>query len=194
MAAPPNLALVDQCTSVTFDERTGLFNDSCFQRDRDRQGVESAKYRVSNFRDVAACGRDVLSVATCHPNLRFKNGVGNLDACNVEDDTGVRIKGPKSTNPRHRQQLSVRVAHAGPYMARGELDASAESGLIHAENSLRRRPCSVLTGASPDPFTPLLPCVETVQHVEHVVPDWQVVDTRAWVRDTDYLKRCRLTR
>jgi hypothetical protein len=194
MAASPPLAPVDQCSSILFDERTGLFNDSCFQRDRDRQSTESSNYGVLNHRNLDVCGRDVLALSTCHPNLRFKNGVGNVSSCNVETDSSVRIEGPKTTNPKHRQQLATRVAHAGPNLSRGDVNADAESALIHAENSLRKRPCSVLTGVTTDNFAPLLPCVQSVQAVEHVVPNWQVVDTRAWVRDADYLKRCKLER
>ena len=186
----PRLAPVNQCTTTMFDERTNLFCDDCVQKDRDRQGSETAEYSMHNFRKTAVCGKDVLAMATCHPNLRFKNGVGNVDACNVEDDTRVRIAEPKSTTPRHRQQLSVRVAHAGPSLARGAPNLNAESALIHAENSLRARPCSVLTGSSTDVFTPLLPCIKTAQAVEHVVPDWQTVDTRAWVRSSAYAQRC----
>jgi hypothetical protein len=193
-SSPPTLAPVDQCASILFDERTGLFNDSCFQRDRDRQSAESSGYNVRNHRAVDVCGQDVLAMATCHPNLRFKNGYGNVTACNVDADSSVRISGPKTTNPKYRQQLATRVAHGGPDLSRGYVDADAESRLIHAENSLRKRPCSVLTGASVPSFAPLLPCVSSAQAVEHVVPDWQVVDTRAWVRDADYLKRCKLDR
>ena len=184
------IAPLEQCSATMFDERTGIFSDSCVEKDRDRQGVESLQYRMHNYRNVAVCGRDILAMATCHPNLRFKNGLGNVDACNVDDDTRVRISAPESTNPRHRQQLSVRVAHAGPCLARGEPDLAAESSLIHAENSLRARPCSVLTGASTDVFVPLLPCVKSAQAVEHVVPDWTAVDTRAWVRSSAYARRC----
>ena len=194
MAAPPALAPVDQCANILFDERTGLFNDSCFQRDRDRQSAEQSNYGVVNHRAIDACGRDILSLATCHPNLRFKNGFGNVTSCNVEDDSKVRISGPKATNPKFRQQLATRVAHGGPDLSRGFVNADIESGLIHAENSLRKRPCSVLTGAPTPEFAPLLPCVRSAQSVEHIVPDWSVVDTRAWVRDADYLKRCRLDR
>lgn len=188
--AGTGLAPVNQCAAVTFDERTGVFSDSCFQKDRDRQSVESADYNMRNFRNATVCGRDVLAASTCHPNLRFKNGVGNVDACNVDDDSKVRLSGPQTTTPRHRQQLSVRVAHAGPSLARGEPDLVAESSLIHAENSLRARPCSVLTGSSTDPFVPLLPCVKAAQAVEHVVQDFTAVDTRAWVRSAEYVKRC----
>lgn len=193
MAAPP-LAPVDQCASILFDENTGLFNDSCFQRDRDRQSAESQQYGVLNHRAIEACGKDILSVATCHPNLRFKNGVGNVTACNVDADSKVRFKDPKTTNPRHRQQLATRVAHAGPDLSRGFGDADAESGLIHAENSLRKRPCSVLSSSVMPDMMPMLPCVKTVQEVKHIVPQWDVVDTRAWVRDADYIKRCKLSR
>ena len=189
-----SLASIDQCNSLLFDERTGLFNDSCFQRDRDRQSVESAKYGARNFRNIDACGADVLAMATCHPNLRFKNGHGNLAPCNVDSDTRVRISGPKSTNPRHRQQLNTRVALAGPDLSHGFVQADTESDLIHSASSRTPRPCGVLSGISADVFTPLLPCLQRVQAVEHIVPDWTVVDTRAWVRDADYIKRCRLNR
>ena len=194
MATSSPLAPVNQCNSLLFDERTGLFNDSCLQRDRDRQSVESSQYTVLNHRAVDVCGRDILAMSTCHPNLRFKNGVGNVTACNVDADSSVRISGPKTTNPKARQQLATRVAHGGPNLSRGAVHADEESMLIHSENSLRKRPCSVLTGASVDNFMPMLPCVQTVQAVEHVVPSWEVVDTRAWVRDADYIKRCQLDR
>lgn len=189
-----NLAPVDQCESILFEERTGLFNDSCYQRDRERQSKEEAMYRVQNFREQEQCGRDILQMATCHPNLRFKNGYGNLDACNVDADSRIRIRDPKSTNPRYRQQLSTRVAVAGPDLSRGTSDFDTESELIHFENGRKRRPCSVLTSAQTDPFTPLVPCVKAAQEVKHIVPSWNIVDTRSWVRDADYLKRCKLDR
>lgn len=188
------LASVDQCSSILFDERTGLFNDSCFQADRDRQSTESSAYGVKNFRKVDLCGRDILALATCHPNLRFKNGAGNVTACNVDDDSAARISGPLNTNVRHRQQLAVRVAHGGPDLSRGELNPDRESDLIHSETSRRRRPCSVLTDAVLPSFTPLLPCVQSAQEVDHIVPTWSIVDTRSWARDADYTKRCRLDR
>ena len=190
-----SLASVDMCNSTLFDEKTGLFNDSCFQRDRDRQSVESAKYGAYNFRNIDACGRDVLGMATCHPNLRFKNGYGNLSPCNVDDDSRVRINDPKATNPRHRQQINTRTAQAGPDLSRGFVQADVESDLIHQETSRTRRECSTLSGVSTDVFTPLLPCIRNAQRVENVVPGWGgAVDTRAWIRDADYIKRCKLDR
>lgn len=189
----PDLKLspIDACSATLFDEKTGLFNDSCFQRDRDRQSVESASYAANNFRDVAACGSDAMSLANCHPNLRFKNGYGFASPCNVDADSQVRFLDQKTTNPKHRQQINTRTAQGGPDLSRGWVAADDESSLLHQEMSRTRRECGDLSGVGTEhAFAPLLPCVSSAQKLEHVVPGWTTIDTRAWVRDADVSRRC----
>lgn len=185
-------APVNQCNTIRFDEATGLFDDNCFVSDRERQSADTSDYTVQNFRNESACGRDVTSLAMCHPNLRFKNGYGNLSACNVDSDSSVRM-GSKYTNPRYRQQLFTRISHGGPNMSRGAVNPDEESNLIQSESSRLNKACNVLSGATTYEFAPLLPCVKSVQDVQHVVQPWVITDTRAWIRDNDYDKRCSLS-
>lgn len=177
-----------ECDANLFDASTGVFEDDCHSRDRERQSAYGEQYWLQNFREPD-CGAKLSTLATCHPNLRFKNGYGNLDACNVAEDSRLRL-GSAYTNPRHRQQLVTRLYQGNPNLARGAPSTDTEGQLIHAEMSRTRRPCGVLSGSTADVFTPLIPCVESAQESRHIVPDWKVTDTRAWVRDEDFLKRC----
>jgi hypothetical protein len=70
-----------------------------------------------------------------------------------------------------------------------------ESDLIHTEGTRTSRPCGVLSGIEIDRFEPLIPCIsEVVQDPQHIVNDRSGTNTRAWVRDEDYIKKCGFTR
>ena len=183
-------APVGTCDNLMFDASTGIFDDSAHLRDRDRQSTDNGSYFVHNFRDVQSCGQDAMRLALSHPNLRFKNGYGNFAACNVDNDTRVRLKDPKSTNHRYRQQLSTRVAVAGPNLSRGKTCADIESELLHSSDQRQHIAYKGLPGVRADQtMEPLVPVVQESLRVEHIVPDWSVTDTRALVRDADYARR-----
>lgn len=179
---------IQECDKNTFDASTGIFDDECYAQDRDRQSAYGEQYWLQNFREQD-CGAKITQLAACHPNLRFKNGYGNLDSCNVNEDSRMRY-GSTYTNPKHRQQLTTRLYQGNPNLARGAPAPDIEGELIHSDMSRTKRPCGVLSGVTTDVFTPLIPCVESAQDSRHIVPDWNITDTRAWVRDEDLLKRC----
>jgi hypothetical protein len=186
MAAAP----VGTCDNMMFDAKSGIFHDSAHLHDRDRQNVDNGAYALHNFRDLGSCGKDAMRLALSHPNLRYKNGYGNFAGCNVERDTKVRIRGPKSTNTRGRQQLSTRVAVAGPNLARSLTSADVESDLLHSRDERQHLAYKGLPGArSDDQLTPLLPVVQQALQVDHIVPSWSITDTRALVRDADFARR-----
>lgn len=186
-----NAASVGTNDNMLFDESTGLFHDPRYQRDRDRQSTESRAYFVSNFRDLPSCGARPMSMALSHPNLRFKNGYGNLDACNVEADNRIRLRDTKHTNTKYRQQLSTRVAVAGPDLSRGLTSADVESELLHSADERQHQAFKGLPGVRSDELSmaPLIPFAKEAQRVQHIVPTWQITDTRALVRDADYARR-----
>lgn len=193
MAAPASLqtaAPVGTCDNLMFDARTGRFDDRDEEFDRDRQNVENGSYFLHNFRDVKACGRDTMRLALSHPNLRYKNGYGNFSQCNVDKDTVVRLRGPKSTNIRGRQPLSTRVAVAGPNLARSLTSPDIESELLHSTDERQHIALKGIPGnRADDQMTPLLPIVQQALHVDHIVPSWSFSDTRALVRDADFARR-----
>jgi hypothetical protein len=190
-ASPLNAAApVGSCDNMMFDARTGIFHDSTHLSDRDRQNVENGAYSLNNFRDIDSCGQDTMRLALSHPNLRFKNGYGNFAGCNVDRDTKVRIRGPKGTNMRGRQQLSTRVAVAGPNLARSLTSADVESELLHSSDERQHLAYKGLPGVrADDHLTPLLPVVRQALQVEHIVPSWKITDTRALIRDADFARR-----
>jgi len=190
-------APVGSCDNFMFDAATGIFHDSAHVQDRDRQNLDEGAYALHNFRDLDSCGRDAMRLALNHPNLRYKNGYGNFSGCNVDRDSKVRIRGPKSTNVKARQQLSTRVAVAGPNLARSLTDADLESELLHSSDERRHIAFKGVPGTRADDRmgVPLVPAVRSALDVDHIVPSWSVTDTRALVRDVDLARRsCALPR
>lgn len=175
------------CTSVRFDEKTGLFSDQCFEQDRERQSRDASMYRTHELR-AGPCDEALMRLATCHPNLRFMNGYGGVSACTVDADNQVRITGPDNTNERSRNPLITRVAHAPPSLFRGDLNADGESALIHAE--IRDMCAHERESREPEP---LIPCIERgVNDVTHVVPTWSAIDSRSRMREAG--RKCEFRR
>lgn len=180
----------EACNPDLFYSENRLHDDGCFKQDRDRQSTSVGDYLTSGRVRNGNCGEDVAELAACHPNLRFRNGYGPAAACAIDEDSQLRY-GQKYTNPRHRQQLQSRVYHGHPHYERGCLQPDEESSLIHTEGTRTSRPCGVLSGVEIDRFVPLIPCIESaVQDPQHVVNDRSGTNTRAWVRDEDYIQRC----
>lgn len=176
-----------------FGVENRLHNDGCFASDRERQSTDVAKYGLAGLRPGDDCGYEVSELAACHPNLRFRNGVGVANACVVDADSEARY-GSSYTNPKQRQCLANRVFHGHAHFQRGVLRANEESELIHSDSTREPRPCGILSGITIDRFVPLVPCVaSTVQNADTAVPDWRGEDTRSFVRDGEYLRRCGFT-
>lgn len=183
----------EACDPNMFYSENRLHDDGCFKQDRDRQSSSVGNYLTAGLVPQGNCGEDVAKIAACHPNLRFKNGYGMASACAIDDDSKMRF-GATQTNPRHRQQLQTRVYHGHAHYEKGCLAPDIESDLIHNEGTRTSKPCGVLSGIEIDRFEPLIPCIsEVVQDPKNIVNDRSGSNTRAWVRDEDYIKKCGFT-
>jgi hypothetical protein len=181
------------CDPDLFYSENRLHDDGCFIQDRERQSAGIGNYLTASLIPQSNCGEAVSKVASSHPNLRFKNGFGMASSCAIDADSSARM-GAQQTNPRHRQQLTSRVYHGHPHFERGILEPTLESELIHTEGTRTSRACGVLSGMGIDRFDPLLPCIDAVmQNPDTVINDRSGSNTRAWVRDEDYIKNCGFT-
>jgi hypothetical protein len=193
MAAEFASAGTEACDPNLFYSENRLHDDGCFKQDRERQSSDVGAYLTQGLVPQTGCGAEVARVAACHPNLRFRNGYGFSSPCAIDDDSKARL-GAAYTNPRHRQQLQSRVYHGHPHYERGTLEPDTESELIHQAGTRTSKPCGVLAGVEIDRFVPLIPCIEsTVQNPDNIVGDRVGSNTRAWVRDEDYIRRCGFT-
>lgn len=183
------------CAPELFDLENRLNDDDCELADKRRQSEAMSSYNLASFyaSNVPACNKEVAALAACHNNLHFRDGYGIANACVIDEDSKFRM-GAQQTNSPHRQNLKGRVFHGGPHFERGAVLPGTESELIQSEISRERRPCLAEEQIGDRVMTPMVKCLaSTVQDPKHiVVSDWRWGgdDTRAWVRDEDYLKRC----
>jgi hypothetical protein len=179
-----------QCDATLFGSENRLFDDGCFASDREAQSKGVSAYGLARLRPADDCGTAVSELAACHPNLRFRNGYGNTSACAIDNDSASRY-GSQYTNPKQRQCLPTRVFHGHAHFEKGVLLPDQESELIHSNPTRDPRPCGVLSGVTIDRFVPLVPCIRSVvQNADTAVPEWRGENTRAFVQDEEYLRRC----
>jgi hypothetical protein len=178
----------EACDPNLFYSENRLHDDGCFKQDRERQSSSVGSYLTAGLVPQGNCGEDVAKIA-CTPIFDSKR-FGCIGVC---DRRRCKMRfGATQTNPRHRQQLQTRTTVTPT--TRGCLAPDIESDLIHTEGTRTSRP-GVLSGIEIDRFEPLIPCIsEVVQDPQHIVNDRSGTNTRAWVRDEDYIKKCGFTR
>jgi len=121
----------------------------------------------------------------------------NKDGYGVYVDTESNLKQSSMTNPKVKQQLSVRPFKGWPYMGAGEthiLDPNLYSRLSSGTDTRVKKAVDSLAGASIDRFIPLVPCLaDNVQKPEHIIPEYWVrggESSRAYIQNIDYYKMC----
>jgi len=183
------------CPAELFDLENRLNDDDCLLADKRRQSEAVSAYNLASFyaSNEPACSKDVAKLAACYNNLHFRDGYGMANGCVIDDDSKLRL-GAQQTNSPHRQALKGRVFQGHGHFERGAVLPGTESELIQSEMSRERRPCIAEQQIGDRVMTPMVKCLsDSVQDPENIVVDgwrWGGDDTRAWVRDEDYLKRC----
>lgn len=176
-----------------FFEQNRLTQDACALVTRDLVNKSVSDYRLFNMYTTATCDDDELIDYTMqHPNLRFKDGYGNVSGCTVDQDSDIR-NNVRQTNMREKEQLCTRWNHAVPNIGKGGLIPNIESRLIFAEDTSDIKDCDIVAEKSFDRFTPMLGCLSgTIQNPENIILPFERggKTTRDFVRDDDYLKTC----
>jgi hypothetical protein len=116
---------------------------------------------------------DLHNFSCANESIRFKDGIGNVNVCDVDADT--KIKRGISTNVPEKCQLLPRVFHAVPSLDRGGLFPDIESRLKSggvAPCNTSRCPAQIEEQQF-DRFIPFVPCMQQrVQNVNHIIPSW----------------------
>lgn len=187
---------------------TSLFDNSGRSRDDDcavkLRSVTNAQWADHQLYNSAQCTHDLAKdrltdFAMCHRNLRFKNGIGNVPFCSVDDDSRIRKEGYDVR--RKRFQLFPREFRAVPDMGKGDFLPDIDSMLSRGyQMGHDKRPalathtdCEHLSEVELDRFVPMLPCIRsTVQDARNIVPTWTWGGdpSRLVNRSSEFLQAC----
>jgi len=159
-----------------------LRTDSCSQELRAMTNDSYAGYNVWDPRPLVCeeANTKLSEFASCHENLHYKQGHGNVEPCHVDEDSQIRTKAFCEANKK-RYQLFPREFQAGPGLARGDflpdIDSHMTRGGIQQRDKRNRMPaadCSHLSEVEHNNnFIPMIPCLaNTIQDPDHIVPKW----------------------
>lgn len=184
---------VDRCPGWGFDENNRLSQDTCAQKSRELENISMMEYKVFDPRSsVARSTRDCF--VDNHRNLRYKDGYGHVDACNIDVDSMLR-NNARMTSMRQRDQLLTRWYTGLPNFDRGGLNPDVDSRMKMAgEDTSTDAPCPrTLSEVEFDRLTPMLDCVkDAVQDPNNIIfptPRGGEI-TRNQVREPKYLESC----
>ena len=146
-----------------FDNGNRLSMDSCAIAAREYENQSVIDYNTYNFFNngdpscdsAAGKAREMMME---YPNMRFRTGYGVADACVIDSDSEVRIRG---TNLREKepQQLNARLFQAVPNLGRGTLVPNLESMLIQGVDTGALRDCHHIAEVQYHRPMPLTDCM-----------------------------------
>jgi hypothetical protein len=174
-------------------EENKLSQDNCALLTKQLQNKSITDYNLYNSYVTSTCDDKALIDYTLeYPNLRWKDGFGNVSGCTVDKDSEIR-NNAKLTNFREKEQLCTRWYQAVPNFGRGGLIPNVESRLILGEDTSDIRSCDIVSEKNFDRFIPLIGCMSsTIQNPENIILPFERGGkiTRDYVRDDEYLKQC----
>lgn len=183
-----------------FDFMGRLADDDCALITRELQNQSIGDYNLFNSYMTANCKTDKSKFEqfmTNNPNLRYKDGFGNLNSCTVDADSKLR-NGALFTNDREKTQLCTRWHQAVPALSKGGLTVNVDSRLKMAEDTSAIRDCDRLSEKNFQRFIPMTPCLaQSIQDPDNIVPNWTWggESTRhTFVQENQYLNKCGFTR
>lgn len=177
-----------------FDNTSRQVNDECAINARDYQNSSMNEYHLWNNYKMK-CDPDfekkLEEFSLNHHNLRYRNGYGYTTGCHVDNDTELRVNG-KITNEKAKTQLFHRFYQGPANLSKGVVVPNLESRLTQGEDTTQLRECYKISEKDFNRFVPMLPCVEKVQKVKHVVPEWTRGgdNSRILMRDSNTLRKC----
>ena len=184
--------------NFTFDNLTGLNDDSCSISEKEVQNNNFGNYSVQSY-FLQNCGmQKPINFATSQPNV-FYNGshtVG-LGGCNVDSDSNLRI-GTIQTNPKCRISLQQRPFATVPFLGRGPSRPLEESKLQQGGFSGDKKSCKNLTEKTLRVNQDLVPSLKaSIQNpanlCEGIAADGWIrggLPSRELSRDKDYFAKC----
>lgn len=173
-----------------FLEQNRLSTDTCAMMSKELQNQAMNMYTM--YGTMECDNTQILEFTARNPNLHYRDGVGNANACVIDEDSELRLNS-RLTNLREKDQLCTRWYQAGPNIGKGGLIANVESRLILSDDTSQTYCQDVLAERNFDRFVPMLGCLKTaVQNPDNVIAPFQRAGemTRDFVKDDAYLKKC----
>lgn len=162
----------EKCAKI-FDWENKLTMDSCALQAKENDNISIVDYYTYNSincenQDSKPCSKTDLMYY--NPNLRFRNGYGLTDACNVETDSKARYV--QFTHGPEKKQLCVRNFKAVPDFAKGNLSITTiDSYLKNALDTSVDKDCAKLSEKTIQRFIPLNDCVKN--HIDKYSPNYE---------------------
>ncbi len=173
-------------------EKTNLRDDCCEVTWRDRANNLIANYWLDS---PAKC--EVDPGYLCEPGLYEQVPPLLCNEAKLSSDLRNGCLGNVITHTGARQELNVRPYRTVPYMGTCRaplMEPDVYSELISGESTRTGKGCNTLAGVTIDRFTPMVPCLYyNIQNPKHYIPKYWVrggMDSRAYVRNIDYLRAC----
>lgn len=178
---------------IQFNEANRLTEDRCAILTKELQNRSMTDYFLTNLYSTADCKDDDIREFTIeNPNLRYRDGFGNVNACTVDQDSELR-NNSKLTNFREKEQLCTRWYQASPNIGKGGLIPNIESRLKSPEDTSDIKDCDILAERNFNRFIPMIGCLSgSIQNPENIILPFERGGkfTRDFVRDDEYLKKC----
>lgn len=177
---------------MSFLGENHLSQDQCALLTKEFQNQSISDYYLFNMYTTSTCDTNELMDFTLNnPNLRFKDGFGNVNGCTVDADSEIRNHA-KMTNFREKDQLCTRWYQATPNYGKGGLLPNVESRLLFSENTSHLRDCAHLAEKTFE-LMPMMDCLKTsVQDPTNIIMPFERGGkiTRDYVHDDTYLEKC----
>ncbi len=177
-----------------FELENKLTTDTCALLSKELQNKSINDYRLYNMYPTSTCdnSEEMAVFVANNPNLRYRDGYGNVNACTVDDDSELR-NNARMTNLREKEQLCTRWNHAGPDYGRGGLIPNVESKLKLSEDTSYIKDCDIVSEKAFNRFIPMVGCLrENIQNPANIVLPFERGGkmTRDYVLNDEYLQKC----
>lgn len=191
---------IQGCDASMFANSGSLRTDDCATRLRDVTNRSFSDWTVYNPRPINCdeSKRNIAKFAACQKTLRYKDGVGNIDACQVAGDSTLRLSRYQGVD-RKRHQLFPREFVDGPNMQRGDILPEIDS--VMTRGGIQQRDKRPENGQSDCDhisetdrvynFIPMIQCLrDNIQDVRNIVADGPKggLPSRMFVRSPEFLK------
>lgn len=174
-------------------EENRLSVDQCALFTKDLQNKSLTDYNMYNMYTTATCETtDLMNYTLENPNLRFKDGFGNVSGCTVDVDSEIR-NNARMTNFREKEQLCTRWYQSAPNLGKGGLIPNIESRLKLGEDTSDIRECDIVAEKNFNRFIPMVGCLsDNIQNPENIILPFERGGkfTRDYVMDDEYLSKC----
>ena len=169
-------------TNYTFDNLTGINDDSCTQDQYSIQNVNACNYLLQNYFAADCSMRQPISLATTQPGVFF-NGPSSVGSggC-VVDQSSKLLLGSIQTHPRCRIDLFQRPFATVPFLGRGSVDPTLEAQIQQGDMNTNKRSINNLSEKSYLKYqtVPLIP--EIKEKMTNAAYSVEGVASEGWIR------------